>query len=207
MYWVYLEENDDIGKEMYNKAAVKELEDQKLIENEGDKIYLTPEGFEECNKIIRKHKLSERSERLFYDVLGMNREDIETEIYNFEYIMENKGEECTCTHLSYQESYLQGTVSPQECYNGSCKCAEEIKEIIEKTVLPLARIKKGQSCKIVYIKPTKSDNLHKILSIGVLPGRNVKVIQTYPSHVFQMEHMQIAVDSEVAENIFVGSVE
>ena len=39
--------------------------------------------------------------------------------------------------------------------------------------------------------------------MGVLPGMPIKIIQTYPSYVFQVGQTQIAVDMEIADDIFV----
>lgn len=198
MHSIHLIKNDGLKKELYNRDAVKELENSKLVEPDGDKIYLTPEGYEKFKKIIKGRKLSEKSEKILHDVLGASNEFMETETY-FKPIKENIVEGCTCTfaHDNFPSSCGCG---------GSCKCAAELKKLIE-NVLPLARVKKGQSGKIVYIKSTKCENLNKILSIGVLPGREIKIVQTHPSPVLQMEHTQIAVDNEIADSIFVGGLE
>lgn len=77
IYWVYLEGNDDelIQRDMWANTALKELEDLNLLEYGGDeKVNLTAEGFEESGRIIRRLKLSEKSEKLFNDVLGVNQE-------------------------------------------------------------------------------------------------------------------------------------
>lgn len=200
MHSIHLIKNDGLKKELYNKVAVKELENSKLIELDGDKIYLTPEGYGEFKKIIKGRKLSEKSGKILHDVLGLSNEFMGTKIYNFEPVKENMVEGCACTFPSHDNF-------PSSCgCEGSCKCAAELKKLIE-NVLPLARVKKGQSGKIVYIKSTKCENLNKILSIGFLPGREVKIVQTHPSHVLQIEHTQIAVDSEIADSIFVGGLE
>jgi len=138
IHWIYLEESDDMGKELYDESAVKELENLKLIEQESDKIYLTPEGFEESRNIIRRRKLSEKSEKILHDVLGMNNEFMENKVHNFEPIIENIVEGCTCT-LSPNDN----STSSCGCCEGSCKCAAEIKKIIEKSVLPITQVKEG----------------------------------------------------------------
>lgn len=69
VYWVYLEGNSNVKKELHDRNVIKELENLKLIEPDGNEIYLTPEGFEESRKIIEKCKLSEKSEKLIHGVL------------------------------------------------------------------------------------------------------------------------------------------
>jgi len=70
---VYLEGNDDefIQRDLLGETALKELEDLNLLEyGVGEKVQLTPEGFEESVRIIRGLKLSEKSEKLLSYVLG-----------------------------------------------------------------------------------------------------------------------------------------
>ncbi|MEN4016903.1 MAG: hypothetical protein PQ975_07745 [Methanobacterium sp.] len=64
---IHLIENDGLEKELYNKSAVNELENLKLIEDDGGKIYLTPKGFEEFRKTIKRRELSEKSKKILHD--------------------------------------------------------------------------------------------------------------------------------------------
>lgn len=201
--WVFLENEDDklIPINEYDKNALKKLENLNLIEYEYDKVHLTPEGFEESKKIIRRHRLAEK---LLHDVLGMSGEDMETAACNFEHIMEGCVEDSICTIFFHPEVCPHGKpIPPCECPEEARESAAEVKKVLEKSVLPLTKLKSGQSGKIVYIQSDKRENLNTVLAIGLLPGRKVEVIRTSPSHVFQMEHTQIAVDSEIAESIYV----
>ncbi|OEC86889.1 MULTISPECIES: FeoA family protein [Methanobacterium] len=101
------------------------------------------------------------------------------------------GHTCTCSSGT-------GSKSACGCCGRSCKCAK-------KSFLPLAQMKKGQYCKIAHIKPGKYEKSHKMLSI--LHGSEVKIIQTSPSHVFQVENIQIAVDNTLRNNIYVDHLE
>lgn len=114
--------------------------------------------------------------------------NMKIESSNFKLIKENivEGHICTCS---------SGTDSKSTCgcCGRSCKCSQKS--------LPLTQMKKGQSCKIAYIKPGKYEKSHKILSL--LPGSEVKIIETVPSPVFQVENIQIAVDSAMGNKIYV----
>lgn len=204
--WVFLEDEDDklIPVNKYDKDALRELESLMLIEYEGDKVQLTSEGFEESKKIIRRHRLAEK---LLHDVLGMSGEDMETAACNFEHIMEGGVEDSICTVLFHPEECPHGNpIPPCECLEEARKSAAEVKKVLEKSILPLTKLKNGQSGKIVYIKSDRRENLDTVLAMGLLPGRKVEVIRTSPSHVFQMEHTQIAVDREIAESIYIGEL-
>ncbi|MCR2044666.1 FeoA family protein [Anaerosalibacter massiliensis] len=67
----------------------------------------------------------------------------------------------------------------------------------------LANIEKGFEGSIVEIKTNRDDIIRKMMAMGVFPGSSVKVIQTFPSYVFQVGYTQIAVDKEIADTILV----
>ncbi|MBC2723933.1 FeoA family protein [Desulfosporosinus sp.] len=46
--------------------------------------------------------------------------------------------------------------------------------------------------------------LRKLMSMGILPGTRIKLIQKSPSYVFQVGYTQVAVDREIASVIFVN---
>ena len=56
IYWVYLKGNDDefIQRDLVGETTLKELEDLNLLEYDDEKVHLTPEGFEESGRIIRR---------------------------------------------------------------------------------------------------------------------------------------------------------
>jgi len=195
---IHLIKNEGLKKDLYNKTVVKELKNLKLIELDGDKIHLTPEGFKESRKIIEARRLSEK---ILHNILGVDKEFMENEVHNFEPIIKSIVEGCNCT------SSNDNSQSSCECCGGSCECSAKIKKVIEKSVLPLTQVKKGQFCKVVYIKSEKYENLHRILSIGVLPGRDVKIVQTHPSHIFQIENHQITVDCEIVDKYICKSLD
>ena len=41
------------------------------------------------------------------------------------------------------------------------------------------------------------------MTMGVTPGMRIRVIQRFPSHVFQIERAQIDVAEQIADEIFV----
>ena len=41
-----------------------------------------------------------------------------------------------------------------------------------------------------------------MISMGILPGTRIKMIQTFPTYVFQLGLSQVAVDKEIADEIY-----
>lgn len=46
--------------------------------------------------------------------------------------------------------------------------------------------------------------LRKLMSMGILPGTRIRLIQKFPSYVFQVGYTQVAVDYEIASVISVN---
>lgn len=46
--------------------------------------------------------------------------------------------------------------------------------------------------------------LKKLMSMGILPGIQLEVVQTFPAYVFQAGYTQIAVDKSIASAVWVN---
>lgn len=42
-----------------------------------------------------------------------------------------------------------------------------------------------------------------MMSMGVLPGQSIKLLQNFPSYVFKIENSQFAVDESIANDIYI----
>ena len=61
----------------------------------------------------------------------------------------------------------------------------------------------GQKGRIKYIHTHGESSIKKLMAMGVLPGLDVSLIQKRPSFVFRVGQTQIAVDVDIAGEIFV----
>ncbi len=157
-------------------------------------VKLTHEGQEAAEIIIRRHRLAER---LLHDVLDVGEKDMEDSACKFEHIISEGVEEKICILLGHPKVCPHGKPIP------SSTCCKEGKKIAERVVSSLSKLTNGQQGKIVYILTKNHKNLQKLLAMGILPSTSIKVIQTYPSYVFQVGQTQIAVDKGIADDIFV----
>lgn len=186
---------DSLGPEaLGGENVVAGLVKGRLVERAGDGIRLTALGKEEARGVIRRHRLAER---LLHDVLDVRGEDMEASACKFEHVLSEGVEESICTLLGH----------PKECPHAKPippgPCCKEGKEITRTMITPLTRMRKAERGHIVYILTENHPKLQKLLAMGVLPGQRIEVIQTRPSYVFQIGQTQVAVDREIAGNIFV----
>jgi len=185
-------------RKLGRESTVNTLAKSEHVVISDNRVKLTPKGNREAKRVIRRHRLAERLLHDVLDVVGVD--NMESAACKFEHIISEDVEESICTLLGH----------PRECPHGKpippIRCCKEGKEIAEKIVTSLSKLRKGQGGKIVYILTKNHKNLQKLLAMGILPGVSVEVIQTYPSYVFQAGQTQIAVDNEIADDIFVRFV-
>lgn len=196
------EEKGDRSQEQVQKDAqfdleesiLEELRDRGLVTLQEDGIHLTFRGREEAQKIVRRHRLAER---LLNDVLGMKPEETESNACEFEHAVVPGVTESICTLLGH----------PKECPHGSPipegKCCKEARHVVEKVVVSVDQLSSGESACIAYINTKKHTRLHKLVAFGLCPGVLIRVHQKSPSFVIQYDQTQLALETDVAADIFV----
>jgi DtxR family Mn-dependent transcriptional regulator len=203
--WHLLENNEsDIHnfrghtKGTFDEAILKTLADDGYITLEGDVIVLTDRGFARAEQIMRHHRLAER---LLTDVLGMKLGDIEVAACEFEHVLAPELAESICTLLGH----------PRECPHGGRipegECCRQVRTTLSSAVIPLSEVDVGEEVKVAYINTRSNSRMHKLSHFGVLPGSSVSVHQRYPSFVITCGDHQIAIEEDIAREVYVWQKE
>ena len=175
-------------------STLKELSDKGFIDYIDENVSLTSPGLDEARKVVRRHRLAER---LLIDVLNTDPGSVEDAVCRFEHVLRSGVEENVCTLLGHPKVCPHGSPIPP----GRC-CKENLDEA-NRVVYPLSEMEPGQDGRIMYIHTHGESSIQKLMAMGVLPGFDVSLIQRYPSYVFRVGQTQIAVDEEIASEIFV----
>jgi DtxR family Mn-dependent transcriptional regulator len=69
--------------------------------------------------------------------------------------------------------------------------------------LSLHELKSGETAIVKRLKTHNTKNLQKLLAMGIVPGRIIQVIRTYPVCILQIDNTQAAMDKELAEQIVI----
>ena len=66
----------------------------------------------------------------------------------------------------------------------------------------LTKTKKGMEYIVAGLDADNDENkMKKLMSIGILPGMPLKMIQSFPAYVIQVGYTQIAIDDNLASAI------
>lgn len=76
----------------------------------------------------------------------------------------------------------------------------------KKIITALSKIEPNKKVKVSHVKTEDKAMLQRIIAIGALPGKEVTLIQKFPSFVFQIGKSQFAVDKELASCIYVRAL-
>jgi len=180
--------NEDISGALINEGYV-------VIEK--DIVKFNDKGESKARDIIRRSRLAER---LLMDVLEVGRREVDSSACAFEHILSKEVEESICTLLGH----------PRECPHGlsipTGACCEKAKGLIESIVIPLTRLKIAETGKIVYVLTREHPQLHRLMSFGIVPGARIKLHQIKPLVIIQIEETQVALEEEIAKEIFVKKI-
>ena len=204
--WILEENNDNadsalvsnkFGKEIAN-TYLKVMAEQQLINLQNSEIAFTGQGKERATLIIRRHRIAER---LLNDVLEMRGDEFERGACQFEHFVNEEIIASICTLLGHPSVCPHGNKIPQG------ECCLSAKKNLEPVISPLSIIKAGKTVKVVYISTKSHASLDRLSGIGVIPGLELTIHQKFPSMILQYGETQLALDNDIAKNVFVRIIQ
>jgi DtxR family Mn-dependent transcriptional regulator len=204
--WI-LEENNDkaesarmgdkFGDDIANTYLTVMVEKQ-LINLHDSRIVFTETGKKRAKLIIRRHRIAER---LLNDVLEMRGDEFEHGACQFEHFVNEEIIASICTLLGHPAVCPHGNKIPQG------ECCLSAKKNLEPVISPLSSIKAGKRVKVVYISTKSHASLDRLSGIGVIPGLELTIHQKFPSMILQYGETQLALDNDIAKNVFVRIIQ
>lgn len=180
------------------RDAIEKLLDAGYVAVSDGRARLAGSGLALAQDVIRRHRLAER---LLLDVLSTADTLLDDMACKFEHVLDRGIAESICSLLGHPKVCPHGKPIPPG------DCCREGRRSQKRVVSPLAQMSTGEKGKIAYVHAPQATKLQKLMSMGVLPGAPVSLLQRFPSFVFQIRQEQFAVDKEIAESIYVRLVE
>ncbi len=178
----------------FSKKDIEDLEQKGLLVKSNDKILFSKKGKQIAEAIMRRHRLAEV---LVSSVLKLRHADMEEVACKVEHSLVSEVEESICTLLGHPVTCPDGRPIPKG------RCCKKRLGAVNKTVFRLIDLKPSEKGKITYIKPSSHSNLHQLMSLGIQPGIILTVHRTNPAFCIKFENTELAIDKEIAKNIFV----
>lgn len=185
--------DSELGEGTFNKLVAS-----KLVRSESGQISFTESGKHAAAGVIRRCRLSER---LLADVLNIQIEALSAAACQFEHVLSTEVTDSICTLLGHPTACPHDNPIPR----GACcgKSGLTVKSV----VVPLDKLATGQSATLSYVLFKKNPDLYRLLSLGLVPGSRLKIIERVPTFVVELGSSQLAFDEQVAKDIFVRPLE
>ena len=181
-------EDDDI------ETLLGTLQSEGLAGISGDTIKFTDTGRLQAKALIRRLRLAER---LFTDVFEMREDTVIADACKMEHILSEELTDSVCTFLGHPQTCPHGKRIPRG------ECCKKYKVEVEPVVTRLSEFEVGSKGRITFIVPTNPSRLSKLNSLGITAGSVIKLLQRNPSYVIQIDETTVAVDPEIAKEIYV----
>jgi DtxR family Mn-dependent transcriptional regulator len=178
-------------------ALIGMLKREGLAILSDSEISLTDKGSVLAKALIRRHRLAER---LFTDIFDLPKNAIEEDACKMEHILSQELTDSVCTFLGHPPLCPHGKPIPRG------ECCKKYSVDVRPVVVRLPDFEVGQEGKIVFITPAEVSRIGRLSSIGIIPGTIIRLLQRKPSIVLQMDETTIAIDPELAKEIFVKKV-
>ena len=198
--WIVTEEQGDNAASFevldtdLNDEALAELQGLAFVEIKGERVYLRTEGRSEARMTVRRHRLAER---LMMDVLDYKGAQGDARACEFEHLLRHGVDTKLCTLLNHPTTCPHGKRIP------TGECCREARHHGTVGVVAMTELKAGESGEIAYLATEDEKKMQKLMSMGVLPGSDLRVTRTFPSYIFKVGHSEFAVDTEMAREIFI----
>jgi DtxR family Mn-dependent transcriptional regulator len=169
-----------------------------LVRLEVGRVELTEAGEARARAVVRRHRLTER---LFKDLLAVSESTMEDQACELEHILSPEATESVCTLLGHPPTCPHGRPIPPGA------CCGAFQRTLRPLVTGLRHFELGATGRIVFIAPKFHDRMDRLAALGVIPGSELRLHQRSPSYVIEIGETTIALDTEIAGEIFVKPVE
>ena len=166
--------------------------------DDGVHVGLTPEGERKAVIVVRRHRLAER---LLRDLLELGEGEAESQACEFEHILSPEATESVCTLLGHPPTCPHGKAIPPGL------CCGALSKTVRPLVTGLPSFELGTPARIVFIAPKFHDRMDRLAALGVIPGSEIRLHQRSPSFVIDVGETTIALDPEIAGEIYVKRIE
>ncbi|MEW6584261.1 MAG: metal-dependent transcriptional regulator [Nitrospirota bacterium] len=175
-------------------AVINVLKTEGLVIAAGETIRFTEKGRAQARGLIRRLRLAER---LFTDVFEMRDDTVITDACKMEHILSEQLTDSVCTFLGHPQKCPHGMRIPRG------ECCKKYKVEVEPVVTRLSEFEVASKGRITFIVPTDPSRLSKLNSLGITAGSVIRLLQKTPSYVIQIDETTVAIDPEIAKEIYV----
>ncbi|MFC1543536.1 metal-dependent transcriptional regulator [Candidatus Neomarinimicrobiota bacterium] len=186
------------GGEIDLPGSLQEMADMGLVVLTEGIIEFTDAGRKRARNIIRRHRLAQR---LLMDVLDVSERVSEDMACQFEHILSEEVTDRVAAFLGNPKVDPNGRPIPPS--DTPPEPAEFVKPLIGR----LSRLGVGKSARVAFLTPSFHKRFDRLAAFGINPGAVLSLHQRKPAFVVRLGETELALDPEIADEIFVRSMD
>jgi len=167
------------------------------IEVSGEDVSFRPGGREAAKALIRRKRLAEK---LLAEVFELGPSEIKASACRFEHILSPEVTDSVCSFLGHPPTCPHGKPIPQG------NCCKKLSHNVKPLVVPLDDLDPGSKGRIVFISPKDHGRMDRLSTLGIVPGTEITLHQKKPAFVIRSGETELALDPEIAREIYVRQI-
>ncbi len=204
LFWIREERGEHDGRvplEQFDSAEVQRecerLLDTGLLQRGSVGLALTPAGRGRARHVVRANRLAAR---LLSDLLELPPAVIELHACRLEHAIGPMLADRICSFLGHPPTAPDGRPIPPGA------CCGDTAEALRPAVVPLTELALGATGRVTFIRPRRRESIDQLSAMGLMPGIEVRLRQRRPSVVADIGETSLALDAEIARDIYVKAV-
>ncbi len=208
LIWTLIEDGEATADKIIKRSEdpqaarlLNDIESKGLISTDHGSggVAFKETGERMAGEIIRRHRIAER---LLSEVFELDDRQIEDHACELEHthVLGQVVVDSICTFLGHPPTCPHGKAIPR----GECckKFSQEVKPLVGS----LTDLHIGEEAKIVFISSKYHARLDRLSSLGIIPGSVIRLHQKQPTYVIRIGETELALDKDLAKEIFVKKV-
>jgi len=176
------------------QGLVQELARMKYFKHTGEDVEFTSHGRDRARRLIRRKRLAEK---LLAEVFAVEPTEIRSSACRFEHILSPEVTNSVCSFLGHPPVCPHGKQIPQG------ECCKKLSHHVKPLVMPMTDLSPGSRGRIVFIAPKDHSRMDRLSSLGIVPGTEISLHQKKPAFVIRIGETELALDTEIAGEIYV----
>ena len=176
------------------QETIDAMVQQGLLVSSDGRLDLSEAGRAQALVVVRCHRLTEV---LLANVLEVSEASIESTACQVEHVLNPEVTEAVCAFLGHPPICPHGRMIPPG------ECCEVAHTTVDPLIVPLERLGIGEEAKLAFIHTKRHAYLQRLSTLGLAPGRAIRLRQRHPAIVIQLGETELALDPHAGREIFV----
>ena len=178
--------------------SLREMAEMGLVGLKGGAVEFTDAGRKRARNVIRRHRLAQR---LLMDVLDVSEKVSEEMACQFEHFLSEEVSDKVAAFLGHPQVDPTGRPIPPG------DTPPEPAEFVTPLITRLSRLGVGKSARVAFLTPSFHKRFDRLAAFGINPGVALNLHQRKPAFVVRLGETELALDPEIADEIYVRPID